>query len=163
METCVIDSSDKSDSEFSYGNYAAPPTTDEQSELPIKDFWMPQDATNADLRVESSKPELSHRLSQREIYAKHPRTTTPLPFGRIKILKKALMYRKEDKALELSGRRKYNIKFDPQRCVDMACAADGNRPISVDYSTYKPAQKTIQVSVSSYLISCSHHFQGYDF
>lgn len=77
METCEFEDSDKSDSEFDFDNYAAVPASGGRWQLPVKDFWLPQDHQNAKFRVPVETPEVSHSLTQNEIYAKYPLASTP--------------------------------------------------------------------------------------
>jgi hypothetical protein len=149
METCAIENSDKSDSEFDFGNYAAPPaSSDGPWQLPIKDNWQPQDKANAKFRVRTPKPELSHRLTQNEIFAKYPLTAKPLPFGRIKILRNAAFYQRN----ALLKNADSQDKFTRQDFVNFSCVSDQNRPIAVIPNSYAPMTQTLEVHVSSYVI-----------
>jgi hypothetical protein len=150
METCEFEYSDKSDSEFDFDNYAAVPASGGHWQLPVKDFWLPQAQQNADFRVPPKTPELSHSLTQNEIYAKYPLALTrPLPFGRIKILRSALFYQRNAHLKRLENRPNTFVRQD---YVDFACVSDSNRPLSVIPTSYKMDTQTIQVQVSSYLI-----------
>jgi hypothetical protein len=150
VETCEIECSDKSDLEFDFDNYAAVPASGGRWQLPVRDFWLPQNQRNADFRVPPKTPELSHSLTQNETHAKYPATPTPsLPFGRIKILRSALFYQTNAQLKKLQNKPNTFVRQD---YVDFACVSDSNRPISVIPKSYAVDTETIQVQVSSYLI-----------
>jgi hypothetical protein len=151
METCAIEASDKSDFEYDYDNYNEVNLPTERWILPVKDFWEPQDERNKDLRVrQGHKPVQSHGLTQNEIYARYPRQGKPLPFGRIKVLRQALMYKTNTEILHKAGHKRYHMQFREQDYVDFACAADKNRPVALAYETFKRDEQLISINVASY-------------
>jgi hypothetical protein len=62
METCEIECSDKSDSEFDFDNYAAVPASGGSWQLPVKDFWLPLNQRNADFPVPPKTPRVVTQL-----------------------------------------------------------------------------------------------------
>jgi hypothetical protein len=151
METCEISASDKSNFDYDYDNYNEVNLPTERWILPVKDFWEPQDVQNKDLRVrEGHQPVQSHSLTQNEIYARYPRQGKPLPFGRIKVLCQALMYKTNTEFLHDAGNKRYHLQFKEQDYVDFACAADKNRPTALAYESYKRDKQLVLVNVNSY-------------
>jgi hypothetical protein len=151
METCDIDESDKSHFEFDYENYKAEPLPTEDWMLPMKDFWEPQQPLNA--RFRSKEAQVTHYLTQREIYARYATHTSSLPFGRIKVIRQALMYKTETDRQKAAGNARYNKLFNEQDYLDFAAVADQNRPIAVDQTSYIPARQLVAVNVSSYALT----------
>jgi hypothetical protein len=146
----VIENSDESASEFDFDNYAPTSTTNNVWNLPIKDFWLPQDDNNKDFRA--TTPELTHHLTQLEIFAKYPLKESPMPFGRVKILKQAMYYKTNTERCQAEGIPRYSIRFKEQQFLDFACVSDRNRPLSVDVSSYNREEQLVTVGVSSYQI-----------
>ena len=95
MENCDIEESDASDVDFDFEKPRATPASSPNWAPPITDYWEPQDGNNKKCRVLASQPETTHRLTQNEIYAKHPTQPKDIPLGRLKILKHALAYMKK--------------------------------------------------------------------
>ena len=160
MLTCEIKHSDKSDFEFDFDNFAVTPTTSVRWEVPLKDYWEPQAKDNKKFQVQRNKPELTHQLTQNEIFAQYPRTRLPLPLGRIKIINKAMEYKTETERKHADGSSRYNVLFLDQHYLDFACAADLNRPIVVDHPSYKPDIGQITIMVSSYSIPTTSKLQS---
>jgi hypothetical protein len=103
MESCEIEHSDDSDSEYDFHNYAKSDAPHDKWRLPTKDFWEPQNNTNRKFRAPRTRPELSHSLTQNEIFAHYPIAKKPLPFGCIKILRRAKLYMTQAIARRLIG------------------------------------------------------------
>lgn len=150
LMTCAIQHSDQSESEFDFGTFAITPLSNTKWKLPTRDFWEPQDAKNMKFRVETKRPELTHRLTQLEIFAQFPSTTKPLPLGRIKILQQAIWYKTNTDVNRRNGQTRYNDVFQQQDYVDFACVMDQNRPIAVEHQSYRPETGMVAVHISSY-------------
>jgi hypothetical protein len=150
METCEIDHSDKSDSEHDFRNFVTTPISNDQWTLPIKDFWEPQDKNNKKFRAK--EPELSHRPTQLEMFARYPLTPQPLPLGRVKIIREAISFKTNTNIRRNAGSTRHNLNFREQTYLDLACVWDENRPISVEPKSYVPETQLIRVAVSSYKI-----------
>jgi hypothetical protein len=135
-----VASSDEEDAMADYDTYTPTDAPGCNWTLPVQDFWGPSEP--AYKKFKALIPEASHQLSQKEINSKHGSDPIIKALGRLKVIKMARHYHKQ--------------QFTNQQCLDLAAAADLKRPLEVHgedriaIDGYKLGLDEVKVKVSSY-------------
>ena len=172
METCVIDDSDQSESEYDFPKpeiqiektpnqskkLRIQTEPDPEFVLPVADVWEPQDPANEKFRASATSPEAMHGLTQKEVYAKYPMSENRrLALGRIKVLKQGLVFEENNQAYQerhngwdlFAANRKDESARNPDKEVVLA-TPDEQSQLYVDYACVSDPNRPLSFDTFSH-------------